>query len=220
MARNKGQFKFAADFEVQKAGALDPRIVVDAKADLINKETWPYDGETLYLYAGLVVAVAADKALYMLVDVSKALESDYSGWKQLDMSAVTQIEVVDKPDSTGIGMTEKIFKGPLDRQLRDALSYIRNYIIKEKITKISGQAEAERIFNYPYEAVEESLSEDAGASEDGSEELTGDSEFPPSLEVAPPPHPAKENTSAMDNKSDNNFFILTIPFFLLIEFII
>ncbi len=69
-----------------------------------------------------------------------------------------QIEVVDKPDSTGIGMTEKIFKGPLDRQLRDALSYIRNYIIKEKITKISGQAEAERIFNYPYEAVEEALS--------------------------------------------------------------
>ena len=69
-----------------------------------------------------------------------------------------QIEVVDKPDSTGIGMTEKVFRGPLDKQLRDALSYINNYIIKEKITKISGQAEAERIFNYPYEAVEEALS--------------------------------------------------------------
>ena len=69
-----------------------------------------------------------------------------------------QIEVVDKPDPTGIGMTEKIFRGPLDKQLRDALSYINNYIIKEKITKINGQAEAERIFNYPYEAVEEALS--------------------------------------------------------------
>lgn len=68
-----------------------------------------------------------------------------------------RIEVVDKPDPTGVGMTEKVFTGPLDRQLRDALSYIRNYIIKEKVTKIPGQAEAERAFNFPYEAVEESL---------------------------------------------------------------
>lgn len=47
-----------------------------------------------------------------------------------------QIEVVDKPDPTGIGMTEKTFKGPLDKQLRDALAYIRNYVIKEYVTKV------------------------------------------------------------------------------------
>ena len=69
-----------------------------------------------------------------------------------------RIEVVDKPDPTGIGMTEKTFTGPLDRQLRDALSYIKNYIIKEKVTKLPDQAEAVRIFNLPYAAVEESLS--------------------------------------------------------------
>lgn len=69
-----------------------------------------------------------------------------------------RIEVVDKPDPTGIGMTEKVFTGPLDRQLRDALSYIQNYIIKEKVTKVPGRAEAERIYNYPYAAVEEALS--------------------------------------------------------------
>lgn len=69
-----------------------------------------------------------------------------------------RIEVVDKPDPTGVGMTEKVFIGPLDRQLRDALSYIKNYIIKEKVTKISGQAEAKRIYNVPYVAVEEALS--------------------------------------------------------------
>lgn len=55
-------------------------------------------------------------------------------------------------------MTEKIFTGPLDRQLRDTLSYIKNYIIKEKVAKVPGQAEAERIYNIPYEAVEEALS--------------------------------------------------------------
>lgn len=55
-------------------------------------------------------------------------------------------------------MTEKIFTGPLDCQLWDALSYIKNYIIKEKVIKLPDQAEAVRIFNLPYAAVEESLS--------------------------------------------------------------
>ena len=68
-----------------------------------------------------------------------------------------QIEVVDKPDPTGEGMVEKIFRGPLDKQLRDALMFIKNYIIKEKIHKVKGQAEAVRVFNYPYEAIEEAL---------------------------------------------------------------
>jgi len=68
-----------------------------------------------------------------------------------------RIEVVDKPDATGAGMTEKIFYGPLDRQLRDALSYIRNYIIKEKVLKLANIAEAERFYNFPYDAVEEAL---------------------------------------------------------------
>ncbi|MBR0090964.1 MAG: putative DNA binding domain-containing protein [Lachnospiraceae bacterium] len=69
-----------------------------------------------------------------------------------------QIEVVDKPDPTGIGMTEKTFKGPLDRQLRDALAYIRNYIIKEYVTKVPDSELAVRAFNWPYQAIEEALS--------------------------------------------------------------
>ena len=50
------------------------------------------------------------------------------------------------------------FLGPLDRQLRDLLSYIKNYIIKEKMIKFPDQAETVRIFNLPHAAVEESLS--------------------------------------------------------------
>jgi len=69
-----------------------------------------------------------------------------------------RIEVVDKPNETGIGMTEKTFTGPLDRQLRDALAYIRNYIIKDMINKFANIAESERIYNYPYAAVEEAVS--------------------------------------------------------------
>jgi ATP-dependent DNA helicase RecG len=69
-----------------------------------------------------------------------------------------RIEVVDKPDPTGKKIVEKYFTGPLDRQLKDALSYIQNYILKSKTRKISGQAEAVRVFNIPFPAVEEALS--------------------------------------------------------------
>lgn len=69
-----------------------------------------------------------------------------------------RIEVVDKPDPTGIGMTEQIFRGPLDRQLRDALAYIRNYIIREYVTKVPDSELAVRAFNWPYQAVEEAVS--------------------------------------------------------------
>ena len=69
----------------------------------------------------------------------------------------SQIEVVIKPDSTGIGMREKIFRGPLDKQLRDALLFIKNTVIEEYVTKLPDQAEAVRVFNWPYRAVEEAL---------------------------------------------------------------
>ena len=67
------------------------------------------------------------------------------------------IEVVDKPDPTGQGMVEKYFKGPLHHQLRGALDFIKNYVLKEKIFKVSGRAEADRHWNYPYDAIEEAL---------------------------------------------------------------
>ena len=68
-----------------------------------------------------------------------------------------QIEVVDKPDPTGQGMTEQTFRGPLDLQLRETLRYIQSYVLKERIYKVEGQAEADRHWNYPYKAIEEIL---------------------------------------------------------------
>lgn len=99
MARNKGTFNFAANFQVKMQEALDPRVVVSAKADLINKETWPYDGDTIYLYEGLIVGVAAEKSVYMLVDATKITEADYSGWQRIDGGAASQVEVVDNLES-------------------------------------------------------------------------------------------------------------------------
>lgn len=70
----------------------------------------------------------------------------------------TQIEVVIKPDPTGMGMREHIFRGPVDKLLMNALEYIRSSVIEEYVTKQPDEAEAVRIYNWPYRAVEEALS--------------------------------------------------------------
>lgn len=131
MARNKGTFAFAANFEVKAQEALDPRVVVDTKGDLINKDTWPFDGETIYLYNGLIVAVVADKSMYMLIDKTKVLESDYSGWKQLDVSAAQTVEIIDNLTS---------------QSTTAALSANQGYVLNNKITDLQSKLTA--IFTY------------------------------------------------------------------------
>ena len=69
-----------------------------------------------------------------------------------------RIERVNIPDPTGQGMEERIFKGPINQQLEEALLYIRNNVIAEKIFKVENRAEAIRVKNYSYEAIEEFLS--------------------------------------------------------------
>lgn len=98
MARNKGGFVFASNFEVKLKEALDPRVAVSAKADLINKETWPYDGDTIYLYNGLIVSAGND-GVYRLIDVTKITEADYSGWQRIDAGAAEKLTVIDNLES-------------------------------------------------------------------------------------------------------------------------
>lgn len=52
---------------------------------------------------------------------------------------------------------EKSFTGPIWKQVKDALDYIKTNIIEEKVVKITNQAESERFYNYPYNALEEAL---------------------------------------------------------------
>mgnify|MGYP005762463735 CR=1 FL=1 len=71
----------------------------------------------------------------------------------------TQIDVVQFPDGLGgNSIIEQTFKGPIQQQLRNALQYISNTIITEKVVKHPDRAEADRFFNYPYAAIEEALS--------------------------------------------------------------
>lgn len=68
-----------------------------------------------------------------------------------------QIDLVQFADEVGDSFTERSFTGPVQQQLQDALLYIKNYVISERVTKIPGQAEAIRVYNYPYAAIEEAL---------------------------------------------------------------
>lgn len=83
MAKNLGTFSFAANFEIKTAEALDPRMVAASKADLIKKENWPSDGDTIYVYKGLIVDCGKD-GIYRLIDESKVLNDDFSGWEKID----------------------------------------------------------------------------------------------------------------------------------------
>ena len=99
MAKNLGVASISTNFQVKYAGAIDPRVLVDTKTDLINPDSWPHEGETYYVYNGLIVAVVDTHSIYMLVDSTKITEPDYSGWAQLDASAATSVNVVNSLDS-------------------------------------------------------------------------------------------------------------------------
>lgn len=75
-----------------------------------------------------------------------------------DFFPYSQIEIVDlRGGLEGDNMTENIYKGPLDYMIKSALRFLQNYLIEERIIKVSYQAEAIRYFNYPYPAIEEAL---------------------------------------------------------------
>jgi ATP-dependent DNA helicase RecG len=68
-----------------------------------------------------------------------------------------RIEIVHFLDDIGDRFVEKIFSGSLFEQLKSALLYFKNQVIREMVLKVPGQAESIRFFNYPYEAIEEAL---------------------------------------------------------------
>lgn len=109
MARNKGTFKLPANFEVKIQEAIDPRAVVEKKSDLIRKDTWPHDGDTIYVYKYMLVST--DEGVFRLIEPSRVLDEDYSGWER-----------VDGPGGTGGGNIDpELLEGfiPLSRDFSD-----------------------------------------------------------------------------------------------------
>ncbi|MCK5521042.1 MAG: putative DNA binding domain-containing protein, partial [Candidatus Marinimicrobia bacterium] len=70
-----------------------------------------------------------------------------------------QIDVVEFPEGLGAkNFKENTFEGPIQKQLQNVLSYFQTHIITSKVLKYADRAESDTIFNYPYEAIEEALS--------------------------------------------------------------
>jgi len=69
-----------------------------------------------------------------------------------------QIDVVWFPEGAGGDrFEEKIFTGPLARMTREALHYIQRNYLRETVIKHPDRAEATRVWNFPYAAIEEAL---------------------------------------------------------------
>ncbi len=68
-----------------------------------------------------------------------------------------KIEVIIYQDEVGDRFSEKIFTGPIHKQLIRALEYLQTNVIREEVAKVEGQAQANRFYNYPYAAIEEVL---------------------------------------------------------------
>lgn len=128
MARNKGTFQFSANFQVKLQDLLDPRGGVTLKSELINKETFPYDGDTIYMKEGMLVTVQEEQSIYMLVDLAKITEADYSGWKRMDAGAASQVEVVDSLESDAADKALSAKQGKALKGEVDSLS--------QKLTKV------------------------------------------------------------------------------------
>ena len=87
MAIDKGNIKTSANYDVKAQKPLDGRAVRPAKADLIKKESWSSDGNTVYVYEGMQVYVQDEKKTYYLKDLSKMFATDFSGWELMGTGA-------------------------------------------------------------------------------------------------------------------------------------
>ena len=69
-----------------------------------------------------------------------------------------QIDVVWFPEGAGgDSFEEKEFKGPLARMTREAVAYIQRNYLRETVIKHPDRAEATRLWNFPYAAIEEAV---------------------------------------------------------------
>ncbi len=68
-----------------------------------------------------------------------------------------KIDIVEYYEEVGDSFNEKEFIGPIHIQLKSALEYIKNNILKRITVKVPNQAETQTFSNYPYAAIEEAL---------------------------------------------------------------
>ena len=148
----KGSFEFAANLQVKKGAALDPRTVVEKYEDLKYLGTWPYDASErkengqvvkdeegnivydyiVYLYKGLAVSVTEENCIYILKDPDN-FNQDFA-WERIGSVEIDgdNISLSDNyeenlyPENTGVGEFTSISKG---ESLDNSISKLEKNII-------------------------------------------------------------------------------------------
>lgn len=94
-----------------------------------------------------------------LVEVQSELVSHVDSLNQENIGR--HMRIVDgpaeEPGAGGNNFTEKVFRGPLHHMTREALEYIRRNYLNETVIKHRDRAEATRVENFPYIAIEEAV---------------------------------------------------------------
>ena len=116
MARDRGTFTAAANYEPLKAAPFDARQLVDTKIDLISPDTWQQINGDTWVYVGMLVTVARDSDVnnngtYRLIQLPY---TDINNWiRQADnidiqhlQAQIDDIEIVE--GGTGIEVEEII----------------------------------------------------------------------------------------------------------------
>jgi len=71
-----------------------------------------------------------------------------------------QVDVVTFPEGrvkNPDNFTEITFYGCVTQLIKQTMDYLRSHVLKEHVQKVDGQQEANRFWNYPYEALEEAV---------------------------------------------------------------
>lgn len=97
--------------DVRTQKPLEPkRGPVQNKSQLISADTWSYDksGEnyTFYVYPGMIIPVISSQEIYMLIDPTKILEKDYSGWAPISGGGGSSI--YDGGTATSVYLSEQV----------------------------------------------------------------------------------------------------------------
>ena len=151
MSREKGTFLVPANYEPQKAAPFDARMKVESKVDLTLEKTWKLRDGEIWLFDGLIVAVATDiepsnNGIYMLLDALNYM--DESAWmKCADKKEISALQKqIDEIQTSG-GAAPDIAVETED-DLPEVGDPDITYFVKENASIQRWDAEAETYISY------------------------------------------------------------------------
>lgn len=118
MARYRGTFTAAANYEPLKAAPFDARQLVETKADLINPATWRQSNGDIWVYMGMMVAVASDadpknNGIYILKGKNYTLEESWE--RQATASEIASLQQqIDDIEISGGGSLDVVVETESD----------------------------------------------------------------------------------------------------------